>query len=334
MAFDIRAIGDREIELYKYIATDPLWSLDEGTRRLGCSAADVLASLRRLIDVGLVCETPEGHRAALSPERAVRELLHPAEIELLTVRDQIQAMHEQLAALRAGDATGAGRDQVIDIGGPDHLDEILRGLGVSLTELVFRTLRELWTYGDVQPGDRQPIASVLAIDGPGQGSRASCIVSESAFRAPRLRGRLEGLDDLGVELRHIPLVPGSLLLIDQRVVIFPPAEWYSDARLTLTSHPAIAGFASLLLRHLLTVSGDPISATRSRRHGTGGLTRQQTLILQLMAAGEKDATIARRLHLSLRTCRRDIAGIMQNLGALSRFHAGAIAQRLGLLSDR
>ena len=52
-------------------------------------------------------------------------------------------------------------------------------------------------------------------------------------------------------------------------------------------------------------------------------TRQA--ILGLLADGEKDEAIARRLSISVRTCRRHIAEYMAQVGATSRFQAGVIA---------
>lgn len=54
-------------------------------------------------------------------------------------------------------------------------------------------------------------------------------------------------------------------------------------------------------------------------------------IIRLLAAGLKDEAIARRLGMSLRTARRHIADIMQELGAGSRFQAGVAAAARGLL---
>ncbi|WP_045299395.1 helix-turn-helix transcriptional regulator [Saccharothrix sp. ST-888] len=54
-------------------------------------------------------------------------------------------------------------------------------------------------------------------------------------------------------------------------------------------------------------------------------------IVRLLAAGLKDEAIARRLGMSLRTARRHIADIMEELGAASRFQAGAQASARGLL---
>ena len=54
-------------------------------------------------------------------------------------------------------------------------------------------------------------------------------------------------------------------------------------------------------------------------------------ILRLMADGEKDEAISRRLSVSVRTCRRHIADYMAQVGATSRFQAGVIAARNGHL---
>jgi DNA-binding NarL/FixJ family response regulator len=54
-------------------------------------------------------------------------------------------------------------------------------------------------------------------------------------------------------------------------------------------------------------------------------------LLALMAAGLKDEVVARRLGLSLRTVRRRIANLMDELGADTRFQAGLEAARRGWL---
>jgi len=67
------------------------------------------------------------------------------------------------------------------------------------------------------------------------------------------------------------------------------------------------------------------------RPAAEGVNRQlHRRILQLLAGGAKDETIARMLGMSVRTCRRHIAEIMAKLDAVSRFQAGANAVRFGL----
>ncbi|WP_078988931.1 response regulator transcription factor [Streptomyces sp. WM6372] len=50
----------------------------------------------------------------------------------------------------------------------------------------------------------------------------------------------------------------------------------------------------------------------------------------MVAKGIKDDTIARRLGISLRTCRRHVSELLDALSAPSRFEAGVIAERQGL----
>jgi hypothetical protein len=55
------------------------------------------------------------------------------------------------------------------------------------------------------------------------------------------------------------------------------------------------------------------------------------LLLRLMAAGLKDEAIANRLGIAVRTCRRHMAALLEELGATSRFQAGLKIGQLGLL---
>jgi DNA-binding NarL/FixJ family response regulator len=58
---------------------------------------------------------------------------------------------------------------------------------------------------------------------------------------------------------------------------------------------------------------------------------ERRLILELLMLGTKDESIARQLGISLRTVRRRVAGLMDELGATTRFQAGLEAARRGLL---
>ncbi|MFE0509861.1 helix-turn-helix transcriptional regulator [Streptomyces sp. NPDC058964] len=79
-----------------------------------------------------------------------------------------------------------------------------------------------------------------------------------------------------------------------------------------------------------------ISVERTRRlggfgAGTAGTspTGRERQVLELLAAGHLDESIARQLNISVRTCRRIIATLMDRLEARSRFQAGVIAAARG-----
>ena len=64
------------------------------------------------------------------------------------------------------------------------------------------------------------------------------------------------------------------------------------------------------------------------------VTEVKASILTLLANGLKDDVIAKRMGLSVRACRGHVADLMHTFGARSRFQAGVIAARLGLLDEK
>ena len=72
----------------------------------------------------------------------------------------------------------------------------------------------------------------------------------------------------------------------------------------------------------------PAARGRPRR---AGRRRRRPAVLRLLQLGLKDESIARQLGVSLRTVRRRIATLMDELGAQTRFQAGMEAARRGLI---
>jgi DNA-binding NarL/FixJ family response regulator len=60
---------------------------------------------------------------------------------------------------------------------------------------------------------------------------------------------------------------------------------------------------------------------------TADLTSRQIAVGRLLAAGLKDAAVARELNLSLRTVRSEVKALVTGLGAKSRFQAGCLLVR-------
>ena len=63
-------------------------------------------------------------------------------------------------------------------------------------------------------------------------------------------------------------------------------------------------------------------------HGAAEPSAVERELLGLLAEGLTDATVAKRLNVSLRTERRMVAELMRRLGASGRFEAGVKAARL------
>ncbi|MGN2641186.1 response regulator transcription factor [Nocardia takedensis] len=61
------------------------------------------------------------------------------------------------------------------------------------------------------------------------------------------------------------------------------------------------------------------------------LSPREHTLLQLLGRGYTDEAAARRMNLSVRTVRRLTSQLMSQLGARSRFEAGVLASRTGLV---
>jgi DNA-binding NarL/FixJ family response regulator len=112
-----------------------------------------------------------------------------------------------------------------------------------------------------------------------------------------------------------------------------PIAEVSDVLATLAEQTSRwHGELTQALAQLKTLAGErpalaPVITPAPVLRGAEVELKQQ--IILLLAEGAKDETVARRLGLSLRTCRRHIAEILDHLDASSRFQAGYRAGRLG-----
>ena len=73
------------------------------------------------------------------------------------------------------------------------------------------------------------------------------------------------------------------------------------------------------------------SWTRSGQRALSDLTEEEIGLLRLIAAGLESLEIAERLHVSERTAKQRVAGLLRRIGVSNRVQAAALAGRCGLL---
>jgi len=105
-----------------------------------------------------------------------------------------------------------------------------------------------------------------------------------------------------------------------------PAGAVAEARLALANFERLgaardADAATELLRTL----GEAAGRVWPKRYGT--LTKRETEVLSLLAAGCSNGEIAERLYISRRTAEHHVANILSKLGLRSRAEAAAYAVR-------
>jgi DNA-binding CsgD family transcriptional regulator len=130
--------------------------------------------------------------------------------------------------------------------------------------------------------------------------------------------------DEGEEVRLIDDLPTRMLVIEGTHAIVPEPLGYSDEPRLLVRQGALVDALTLLFE-LYWEKAVPVSEL------SGGRTSERSFLLRQLQGGDKDEQIARTMGLSLRTVRRRISDLMIELGADTRFQAGAEAARRGWL---
>jgi len=131
----------------------------------------------------------------------------------------------------------------------------------------------------------------------------------------------------GEDARVLADVPMKMLVADEVRAMLPLDPLNLTDGATLIVHPS--GLLSALVSIFETLWR--ISAPTSRPDAGGSLTALQNQILTMLAAGATDEMIARHLGMSKRSVQRHCSAMFEQIGASTRFQAGALAAYSGLL---
>ena len=130
----------------------------------------------------------------------------------------------------------------------------------------------------------------------------------------------------GEEVRLIDDLPTRLMIIHPTHAIVPEPLGYADEPRLLVRQGALVAALTLLFE-LYWERAVPVTDLSGTPAG------ERTFLLHQLQVGARDEQIARAMGLSLRTVRRRISQLMIELGADTRFQAGAEAARRGWLES-
>ena len=147
-----------------------------------------------------------------------------------------------------------------------------------------------------------------------------------ALAGGQLRDVLRQRPGLQLRLSRGPV--RGVLLVDGEVALLRRAPGTADPSASVIRSsvlvPALEALFVGAWAHAAPVGGRPRPPDAAPADSTRAILAQ-------LSAGSTDSQAARRLGISLRTYRRRVASIMEELGAESRFQAGALAVEAGLL---
>jgi DNA-binding CsgD family transcriptional regulator len=134
-------------------------------------------------------------------------------------------------------------------------------------------------------------------------------------------------------VRYGPVAPLDLRVIDHHTAILALAHDPADAGLAADAQAVVVRSVPVvgLLRSYFLLLWDRAGATVTDRVSGGPLTPFDRRVVGLLAAGHRDADIARFTGTSVRTVRRRITVMAEEFGATNRFAVGVEAYRRGMV---
>ncbi|WP_326549375.1 helix-turn-helix transcriptional regulator [Micromonospora sp. NBC_01813] len=163
-----------------------------------------------------------------------------------------------------------------------------------------------------------------------RGVRYRTLIPDRARSIPGLATRLGSLALAGAEVRTLPEVPMTAIVVDDALAVLPNER--HDGRLggvAVFRLPSVVG-TIIELFELVWPAAVPLVA--SGLPDCPELTDRERELLALLSSGWTDEAAAARLGVSVRTVRRLMSAIMNRLGARSRFQAGVKAADRGWLA--
>ncbi|WP_338898172.1 LuxR C-terminal-related transcriptional regulator [Streptomyces sp. TG1A-60] len=272
--------------------------------------------MRELQALGLLRGGPGDELRAVAPEAAVASVVGPLDRDIRTRR----ALAEQARASIMGflpvfQSSRSSRERESEF---EVLEEPTQVRAV-VADLAARSRTEILT---AQPGGGRAEGSLKEAaprdrDALGRGIRLRVLCQHTARFSPGTSSYIDHMTELGAQVRTLDDHFSRLLVFDaETAIISLPAN---PLGAVVVREPHVVAFIVETYERLW-LTADPCAVAPGARAEVAGDVRQA--IVRLLVEGLTDASIATRLGMSVRTCRRHIADMMEELGAQSRFQAG------------
>ncbi|MFE2285340.1 hypothetical protein ACFXDJ_14335 [Streptomyces sp. NPDC059443] len=331
-SIELPRLDDRAVAVFDYALSQgslKRW-LPDVSEALGLTPEEAEGACRTLLRLRLLRQAPGSpdELIPVSPDAAAAEAVGPVEARLSqavahaqSVREDLRSLMPQYRAARRARDHRQGVDVLAD----------LAAASAMLTEESARCREEVFS---IQPGGgRAPHRLGDAIERDlamlRRGVRMRTLYQHSARASLSTQGYVETLTEAGAEYRTAAELPDRAVVFDRSVAFLPRrADGGPGEGAVLVRDPDVVAYLCRVFDQQWS-GATPFHRTSEAAYKEVGPSLRRALV-GLLAEGAKDEVIARRMGMSLRTCRRHIADLLEELGAESRFQGGALAERAGL----
>jgi DNA-binding CsgD family transcriptional regulator/sugar-specific transcriptional regulator TrmB len=315
--------------VYQAMFAEPSCGIDDLCEYLGLDEQVVRSCLDELVKFALLRESRDqpGQLRVVPPQVGLETLLKQQEddlarrqLELTATKAQVAELVSEYSRLRPDISVGGTRRLA-------GLDAIQSELEILAAELESECL-------SVMPGGAQSGGSLRASQPLDQraierGVSLLTLYQDSARNDPATYAYAQWLTDLGGQVRTAPVLPPRMLIFDRQIAMVPLDPSNSRIGALCTSEPGLVVSLTSVFEQAWNTA-IPLGAHIAVDETTGLSTVDREL-LRLLASGMTDEAAGRRLGVSSRTVRRQMAALMEQLNAASRFEAGLKAAQRGWL---
>lgn len=291
------------------------------TEATGLALEQLDEVLARFVAVGLV--QVDGDVVTAEPPGQVLGRLIAGETERLQEEGrQVDALRDLLPGLMAEYmAWSRPRGGAVDVHAVEGVDvaRLIRSLSLESTGDLLWFRPDQWRL----PVAREIDEVVRELIASGRRSRAIYPARVLEEAPGMVRARAEA----GEQVRVVAQVRTRISVMGMSAALIPDRWGASTGRRLVVREHSLVGALKALFENVWERG----MAVPGLDAGADDPAGQRRLLLHQLSRGAKDEQIARTLGVSLRTVRRRIADIMDELGADSRFQAGAEAVRRGWL---
>jgi DNA-binding CsgD family transcriptional regulator len=300
--------------------------------RLALEPAEILRAENVLRSLRLIHPMPGCPEVMVpvGPDTAASGLVAPAENQIRDLQSSVSEIRTRMMALapayyedRRDRHHGEAFDVVIDASTVQSV----------LDEQARRCRFEIMA---VQPAGAEPAPPLSDVGGRVLEALERGVDNRTIYQHPArtdlaTRAYVSDATRRGACIRTTREVIDQMVIFDRELAFLPERRATSRATGAIAvREPSLVGYLCDVFEYLWNTAipfqpdADPTNPVKED---------VKRAVLHLLAEGHKDETVARRLGMSVRTCRRHVSEIMDELGTTSRFQAGVEVTRSGLLDD-
>ncbi len=297
---------------------------------LGFQTSEVVDALDELSDLTLLRPglSPTQKLRPVSVERAIHTLIRQ-QSELLKIQSgslsMLQSAMRELLASRPDRQDGFGHADVESLTGAEPIQSMVE-------RLVFRATESAWSAIPGRPMSPETLDAARPFDEElsQRGVPGRSLYQNSVLADRRNLDYARWLSGLGIEIRSAPVVPIRMIIVDRALAAILHPQPQLPLEMFVIREPAIL-IPLIELYEMSWAAAKPIDGPDPRQSDEKEPTQQELGLLRLLASGSTDEAAAKKLGVSVRTVRRIMAELMDQLEASSRFEAGHKATQRGWL---